>query len=229
MTGVLIQVRLGSTRLKQKALLILGDRSVIEHAMLALRVVDADVFALLSDLPSAELLRPAAERCGYRLFAGHNTDVLQRYIDAAEQFGVSTIVRATGDNPVVSGPLAQALLSRHRDNAAVLSGFDDLPLGCGVEIVERNALEQAHAVSEDPYDREHVTAYLYRHRDRFTVWRQPADPEYCAPEVRVTLDTARDYQLLCDLYARHYRGEPLAVEQVVHWWRSRTANIAVLR
>ncbi|TVR34544.1 MAG: acylneuraminate cytidylyltransferase [Spirochaetaceae bacterium] len=229
MTGILIQVRLGSTRLKQKALLPLGDRSVIEHAMLALRVVDADVFALLSDQPSAELLRPAAERCGYRLFAGHDTDVLQRYIDAAEQFGVRTIVRATGDNPVVSGPLAQALLERHRDNTAVLSGFDDLPLGCGVEIVERSALEQAHAASQDRYDREHVTAYLYRHRDRFTVGRYPADPEYCAPEVRVTLDSAEDYQLLCDLYALHYRGQPLAIEQVIQWWRSRTTTIGAAR
>ena len=229
MTGVLIQVRLGSTRLKQKALLMLGDRSVIEHAMLALRAVDADVFALLSDQPSAELLRPAAERCGYRLFAGHDTDVLQRYIDAAEQFGVSTIVRATGDNPAVSGPLAQALLEIHRDSTSVLSGFDDLPLGCGVEIVERAALEQAHAASENAYDREHVTAYLYRHRTQFDVWRRPADPEYCAPEVRVTLDSAGDYQLLCDLYARHYRGKPLAIEQVIQWWRSRTATIGVLR
>ncbi|TVQ40242.1 MAG: acylneuraminate cytidylyltransferase [Spirochaetaceae bacterium] len=223
MIGVLIQVRLGSSRLKRKALLPLAGRSVIEHSMVALRAVEADLFALVTDHVSAPQLQQAADGCGYRLFAGDAEDVLQRYIDAATSFGVRTIIRSCGDNPAVSGPLAQSLLAAHRASGAALSGYDDLPLGCGVEIVERDALETARDRSDDPYDHEHVTAFFYRHRDQFDVWRKPAPAAYRAPQVRVTLDTERDYQLLSELYAARYRGNPLAVEEIIDWWHTSVA------
>ena len=42
MTAVFLQVRLGSTRFPRKALAELAGRTVIEHAMHALREVPAD-------------------------------------------------------------------------------------------------------------------------------------------------------------------------------------------
>ena len=48
MRGVLLQVRLDSTRLPEKALLKLKDLTVIEHAMRALKQIDADVFVLVT-------------------------------------------------------------------------------------------------------------------------------------------------------------------------------------
>ena len=48
-TGVFLQVRLGSRRLPRKALLPLGDSTVIRQAMRALRRVPAGVHALLTD------------------------------------------------------------------------------------------------------------------------------------------------------------------------------------
>lgn len=220
MTGVLIQVRLGSTRLPQKAVLQLADRTVVEHAMRALRTVDADCFALITDAGSAKPLASIALQCGYELYIGDAENVLKRYIDAAHHFGVTTIMRATGDNPVVSGAQAGEALRLHQRQRADLTGLDGLPVGCGVEVVERVALERAVAAGANRYEQEHVTAYLYRHRRDFTVVRVPAEVRFRCADCRVTLDTGQDYQRLQRLFAARYLGEPIEVEEIVAWWRS---------
>ena len=222
MTGVLMQVRLGSTRLPAKALLPLADRTVVEHAMIALRKVDADLFTLVTDEQSAPGLAPAAVRCGYELFVGDAENVLRRYIDAATRHNVTTIIRATGDNPVVSGSLAAEALRFHREQHADLTRFEGLPIGCGVEVVERSALEQAVAEGTDRYDEEHVTAHLYRHAAGFRVQRIDAPQRFCCPDCRVTLDTENDYQRLQQLFAERYRGEPMEVEEIIQWCNRET-------
>jgi spore coat polysaccharide biosynthesis protein SpsF (cytidylyltransferase family) len=90
-TGVFLQARINSVRLKAKALLPLRGTSTIQHVMRALLPVNADVHALLTDQESRELLSPYAEAEGFRLFAGPSDDVLLRYCRAAETYGVQRI------------------------------------------------------------------------------------------------------------------------------------------
>lgn len=219
MIGVLIQVRLGSTRLPGKALLPLAGRPLIAHAMSALRAVDADCWALITDPDSAEALRPVAREGDYELFVGDPLHVLNRYVAAARAFGVTTILRATGDNPAVSAALAQSACDLHRQESADLTGWDDLPVGTGVEVIERAALEIALSESADPYEHEHVTPFLYRRQDRFRVVRRPAESAYRMPHARVTVDTEDDYRRIQRLFGDRYHGTPIEIEEVIEWLR----------
>lgn len=215
--GVFLQVRLGSTRLPGKALLPLEGRSVIEHAMEALRVVDADVHAILTDKKSLPDLEPIAGACGFEAFEGPEEDVLHRFALAVKHFGVDTYIRATGDNPLVSGPLAEDLLRYHLCNRADFSGYLGPPLGTGVEITRSGAILIADEEAVDPYEREHVSPFIYRRPERFTV-RQPWAPdEVCFPESKVTLDTPADYEALKAVYRSLYRGKPIQTQTLVAW------------
>ena len=91
MTGVFLQVRIDSTRLPGKALLLLEDYKVIEHAMRNLKVVNADVFALLTEPASAIQLTHLAEKWGYKVFVGDKNNVLKRYANAIQHFSVTTV------------------------------------------------------------------------------------------------------------------------------------------
>ena len=219
MTGVLIQVRLGSTRLPGKALMPLAGRPLVAHAMSALRAVAADCRVLITDPDSADALEPIAQQGNYELFVGDAHHVLKRYVSAARAFDVTTIVRATGDNPLVSAALAQSACDLHRREGADLTGWDDLPVGTGVEIVELAALEIALAESVDPYEHEHVTPFLYRHQDRFRVVRRPAVARCRMPDARVTVDTDDDYQRIRRLFDGRYRGIPIEIDEVIEWVR----------
>ena len=219
--GVFIQVRMGSTRLPGKALLPLAGRSAVEHAMDALSTVKADVHAILTDPASVEKLKPLATNCGYETFVGPAEDVLLRYALAVEHYGVGRYIRATGDNPLVSGELAGALLRFHTEQGADFSGYDGPPLGTGVEVTESDALLTAAAEAVDPYEREHVSPFIYRRPDRFKVLRPEAPKHLCLPSAIVTLDTDSDYAELREIYESLYRGGPIPIETLVAWLKKR--------
>ena len=218
MTGLFIQVRLDSSRLPRKAVLDLGGRTVIEHVMAALKPVDADVFALLTDEFSSSVLEPLAEGCGYKVFSGDKEDVLKRYADAALFYGVDTVIRATGDNPLLSGLMTQRILEIHKEADADFSCFVGLPLGTGVEVDKTSALLYAAENAVDPYEREHVNPYLYRREDKFKINKVPAPGEYSL-DARVTLDTEEDYRYLSSLFADLYRGAPVEIDTLVPYLR----------
>lgn len=220
MTGVFIQVRVGSSRLPEKALLYLAGRPMIEHAMRSLARVPARVHALVTDETSAGRLEPLASRCGFRVFAGPEDHVLQRYVLAARHFGVDEIIRATGDNPLVSWELARLAVAARRRLGADFLAYDGPPLGTGVEVVRAAALEVALDESHDPYDAEHVSPFLYRNPRRFTCVRLTAPPAYCYPQGRVTIDTQDDLRCLASLMRQLYDGSPLPVIRLVHWFRA---------
>ena len=216
-TGVFLQVRLSSSRLPGKALLKLNGKTAIEHAMESLAAVPAEVFALLTDDESKQALMPLAKSYGFEVFEGPRDDVLLRYAKASRYFGVTRYMRATGDNPLVSWELARDLIELHEANDADFSGFLGPPLGTCVELTEAKALYVAELEARDPYEREHVSPYLYRNPHKFRVLRPWAPEEVNMPNARVTLDTADDFAFITRIYDALYSDEPVPIRDLVAW------------
>jgi spore coat polysaccharide biosynthesis protein SpsF len=192
---------------------------VVQHALRALRRVEAGVHAVLTEPGSAPALEPLAAAEGFALFAGPEEDVLERFCLAARHFRVDRVVRATGDNPLVSARQVEALLELHRASGWDLSHFLGLPLGAGVEVVETEALETANRTSSDAYEHEHITTFLYRHPERFRIAEPACPADWRCPEAQVTLDTREDYERLQRIFRELYRGEPIEIEELVAWLR----------
>ncbi|MBT3273509.1 MAG: NTP transferase domain-containing protein [Spirochaetales bacterium] len=219
-TGIFLQVRLNSTRLHQKALLEICGKTVIEHAMDSLSRTKADVFALLTDAESEAALKPLARRYGFEVFRGSADDVLLRYADAVRHYGVDRYIRATGDNPLVSWELTDSLIQLHEECGADFSGYLGPPLGTCVELAESDAILIADAEAEDPYEREHVSPFLYFRPDRFRIYRPWAPEAVCRPSSKVTLDTPDDLKHMMRIYDALYEGGPIAPDKLVEWLRS---------
>jgi spore coat polysaccharide biosynthesis protein SpsF len=218
--GVFLQVRLKSSRLPRKALLPLGEMTVIEHAMEGLSRATADVYALLTDEESADELSPVAKKHRFEVFAGPADDVLLRYAQAVRHFGVARYMRATGDNPLVSWETAESLAKTHEEQGADFSGYLGPPLGTGIEITESAAILAADRESTDSYEREHVSPFLYHRPRRFKIHRPWADDKLCLPEAKVTLDTEEDYERIQAIYAALYEGEPIPILALVRWLKN---------
>ena len=219
---MLLQVRLHSHRLPRKALLPLQGLAVLTHVLRALKQIPAQVHALLTDSRSVGALAPLAEPEGFLVFVGPEEDVLARYARAAEQYEVQRIIRATGDNPLVSARAAEALLDLHEREGYDLSHYLDNPLGTGVEVVESKALLEAHARARDPFEREHITTYLYRNAEAFRIGEIPCPQVWAFAQARLTLDTDEDYALLQEVFADLYAGRPIEIEEVVGWLKRHT-------
>jgi spore coat polysaccharide biosynthesis protein SpsF len=227
MTGIVLQVRLDSSRLPGKALLPLGRAGarkkdpLTARVMEALNLVPAEIRILATDEASAPKLGPLAEACRFELFVGPKEDVLARFCQAARKYSLDRVVRATGDNPLVSYELASLLLEYHAASGADCSGYVGMPVGMGVEIVEAEALFAAERESLEPYDREHVTPFVRSRPERFKVECPPAPEEYQLPMGRVTIDTASDYERVQAIFAELWRGSPLPAAEVLAWLRAR--------
>lgn len=216
-TGVFLQARLGSTRLPGKALLKIANKTVITHAMEALAGMRADVHVLLTDHDSIDSFSSAAEAGGFDIFAGPAEDVLARFIKAAEVYDIDVVVRATGDNPLVDAEAAALILDEHLKTESDYSAFDYMPLGTGVEILSVPALKKAESESDDFYDHEHVSPYLYKNPDVFRVNRIPAPESLWCRDARVTLDTLEDFEYIKRLYSDLYSGKPLLIKEIIPW------------
>ena len=201
-----------------KALLTIGRRTVVEHVMLRLKRVTTDAHLLACDPSSSDILAPLARNAGFVLFVGSREDVLSRYVAAAQNIGITTVVRATGDNPLVAPEFADLSLESHRAAGADHTIVTGLPIGTGVEIVETSALVRANRESDSTYDHEHVTPYVYSHPELFRLNRVPAGLGATAAGARVTLDTLSDYRRLLRIYRETGEGAELPAFDTLRMW-----------
>ncbi len=200
-TVLIVQMRLDSSRLPRKALLPLAGTTLAGAVMRRLRGVRADEYVLASDSDGVAELEPIARGNSFSVFAGPKDDVLARYAQAAQAYGAEMIVRATGDNPLVSCALANDILERALAVEADYAGFLGMPVGMGVEVIRAEALRKAQAEAGSPYEREHVCPYLYGHPELFSVLR-PECPASYRSSSRVTVDTDADYSFIRELFAK---------------------------
>lgn len=199
MTIVVVQSRLGSTRLPEKGLLPLGGKPVIAHVLDTMHQVPADAYYLATDEASFDRLQPVASSCGYECFAGPAEDVLERFCLLIEKTGADVIVRATGDNPFLFADAAAAslgiFLKKIKDcNPCDYFTYTGLPHGSGVEVLSASSLLKARGLTKSPYDHEHVGPALYNHRDLWNCVFEPAPEQWNHPELRTTIDTYGDYR-----------------------------------
>ena len=97
--AVIIQCRLSSTRLPQKALKDLGGKTVLDWCLLSMKKVPAAEYYVATDEASFKFLEPICKRNGFKCFAGDLNNVLKRFCDLLKKIDVETVIRGTADNP----------------------------------------------------------------------------------------------------------------------------------
>lgn len=234
MTAVILQARVNSTRLPGKALMDLCGKPLIVRVMESLARIPADRYVIACDPSSVDSFTPLAESCGFTLISGDPDDVLGRYCTVIRSIGADTVIRATGDNPFVFADAAEAALSRFMEmegKGISYFGFDGLPYGAGVEIINAHDLLDAAMRTESPFDREHVGPALYNHQDRYCCVREPAPRQWRYPEARITVDLAGDYERITIMARRLAdQGIPLPAPSraVLNAWNHATNHIVLV-
>ena len=212
MLAVILQARIDSDRLKAKSLLPLGGKPLVFRAMEALNRVPAGLRILACPEDSVSSFAPLAKEAGFELLAGPKEDVLGRYCLAIRSFGVTRLIRATGDNPFVFADAAVKINTEATALSADYSGYSGLPYGAGVESVLAQALLSAQGAGPSAFEREHVCPYLYSHPELFCLHRPVApmpwrDSEEEGKSIRLTVDTQEDYERAQILYDKLEKTE----------------------
>jgi len=202
--GVIVAARMSSTRLPGKALkpvqgipmlLFLLKRlknsKYVDEIILATSLLDED--SVLADLAKKEK---------FSVYRGDLEDVTARYIAAARAFNVDTVVRVTGDCPLVNYELVdycieKALLSYPFDLCTTKGEF---PVGLDVEIYSNSQLSSVYDKHKlTASQREHLTLYFYDNKEQFNIIKL-VPPNYWKGSGQVyTVDDSYDYQMVSSL------------------------------
>lgn len=134
---------------------------------------------------------------GLRVFRGDPTYVLSRFLAIARETRAEWLVRVTAENPFLDAPLVDSLLDARDESedakvCDLIRHRQGTPLGHGIELVRRTALERAdrEIPASEPHHRVHVTSWLSNHALVHEVANPPGWPE--RPDWRWTVDTYED-------------------------------------
>jgi len=201
-----VQARMGSTRLPGKTLLRLAGATVLEHVVnraRSARRVDRVVVATSTNAEDDAIVQECA-RLRTHVERGSALDVLDCYAMATERSGAEVVVRITADcpllDPAVVDSVVEALLAAPRCDYASNTLERTFPQGLDAEAVSASAMAIAACEARDPYEREHVTPYIYNRPDRFSLRNVRAAAD--GSDLRWTLDTPADYEYLQAVFAR---------------------------
>lgn len=210
--GIVIQARMGSTRLPGKVLRpFYNGESILQLLLTRLQRNSLSlpvIIATTSD-PQDDQIVELANRLNIAVHRGPTTDVLQRFIDCSVANRLDALVRVCADNPFLDISLLEHLVVRGREAEAQYAGYildNGTPaikshIGLFAEYVTRKALDRVSATTTSPEAREHVTKHIYEHPGEYKLLLIDAPKDLALlRDTRLTVDSIEDFQTASEIY-----------------------------
>jgi spore coat polysaccharide biosynthesis protein SpsF len=205
---VVVQARMGSTRLPGKVMLPLAGRPLLERMLQRLMTArfPFGVCIATSTATEDEPIRQLGHRLGVPVVSGDPTDLLARHLLAGRTFGVDVVAKIPSDCPLIDPDVVDAVFTRFAEGPGAYDLVTNLhpptwPDGNDVEIVPMQVLEHVGEAATRKLEREHTTPFIWEHPDRFRIenvtWGEGRD---LSKSHRFTVDYAEDYQLVARIY-----------------------------
>ena len=216
---IVVQARLGSTRLPRKILLDVAGAPLLVRMVERVariktpaRIIVATTIGAQDDA-IAELCRAA----GIEVFRGHPTDLLDRHYQAALHYGADVVAKIPSDCPLIDPWVIDQVFERF---AAGDSDYTSnlhpasYPDGNDVEVMRATALGTAWQEATLPMEREHTTPFIWERPEHFrisnVVWECALDGglkrDYSMSH-RWTIDYPEDYAFICKVYDELYLSD----------------------
>jgi spore coat polysaccharide biosynthesis protein SpsF len=201
----IVQARMGSSRLPGKVLKNLDGETVLSRVIRRVqraKLIDEVLVATTDQAPDDAIVEEC-EHCSVPVFRGNEDDVLDRYFRAGQLNKADVVVRVTSDCPLIDPEIAEetirAFLNQEADYAsnALRRTY---PRGLDTEVMTLQALGRAWSAADQPYQRAHVTPYIYEHPDEFKIVTVTGLSDLSGH--RWTLDTPEDLEFVRSVYAR---------------------------
>lgn len=228
--AIIIQARMGSTRFPRKMLEELEGLPLAEYVYrrCAQSTIRPIIVATSTD-PSDDPLAACCEERHIPVFRGSLSDVLSRYITAAESIDARYVVRVCGDSPFVDPHLIDAGLERLQRERLDYVGYDRVPVTSpfSSEAMTLEALRRARALTTAPDDVEHVTRFIIHHPEQFSAAFPITDwSEESLRGTRLTIDYPEDIERARAIISTFGARDTFTTEEIVRVVRERIASVA---
>lgn len=214
---IVIQARTGSSRLPGKVLMPVLNRPMLQLQIELLRYynIGDEIIVVTSNKSNDDAIEELSLKLQTNCARGSESNVFSRFLKVANQNPNSTIVRLTGDNPLIDYQVLLTAVNAYKVSEAEFASTRYIhpdrtierwvPKGKSVDVFSSNLIEKVSKHSLDDYDKEHVIPALYRHAIRFEAIKPTQKLENA-----ITVDDKKDYEHLQTVVAKYNTLEKIA-------------------
>ncbi|MDF2536396.1 MAG: acylneuraminate cytidylyltransferase [Bacillales bacterium] len=180
--GVVIQARMGSTRLPGKVLKEVNGKTLLAYQIERVRRVQS-----IDEIIIATTTEPQD--------------------DQIVDFCISNNVnyfRGSVFDPVIIDKVIETFIGIYPNVDYVSNTIErTYPRGMDTEIMSFSTLQRAHSNANEMFFREHVTSYIYNHPEKFRILNVAAEENQS--DYRLTVDTEEDFELIKRILEKLYK------------------------
>jgi spore coat polysaccharide biosynthesis protein SpsF len=213
-----VQARLGSTRLPGKVMYPLDGSSTIRHIINRTGCICtlSETIVAIPVNKSDSVISNEVGDLDATIFQGSESDVLQRIYNAAKAADADVIVRICADNPLFSPEYVDCLVKnvvKGDIDYATNNNPRTIPVGLDAEAFTMKSFSRVANEAQTQSEREHVTPYYKNRPEEFKIANITSDQIFSEEhllerdDLRLTLDTPADYELLKQVYLEVEKNE----------------------
>jgi spore coat polysaccharide biosynthesis protein SpsF len=223
---IIVQARMGSSRLPQKVMNILEDKIVLDHVVGRLKKSKyaRNVIICTTTKNEDDIIFNHCFKNNILCYRGSELNVLERYYETAKYFNSDYIVRITSDCPLVDYKYIDLMIEKYFELkldylGPKYYGNHKFPDGFNGEIFNFNVLKEANE-NANSNEKEHVTTYIIKKYSTFE-FDYPLKNNYKNINLdllHLSLDTYEDYELLKNIFKNVYlRNKHFELEDILYY------------
>lgn len=212
---VVIQARMGSTRLPGKVMLPLAGQPLLLRMVNRVRATRIPVSTLVATTtdPEDTDIRILCTRHRIPCYSGDPFDLLDRHYRAALLYDADVVVKIPSDCPLIDPRIIEHVLAYYISHADRYDFVSNLhpptwPDGNDVEVIPMRVLREAWMEAARPMEREHTTPFIWEQPERYRIgnvlWESGMD---FSMTHRWTIDYPEDYHFIRAVYDALYTEE----------------------
>ena len=205
---VFITARMGSTRLPGKHLKEICGKPVIEQMITRIKHAKLPAFIVLctTDLPEDDILAELATRNNIKIFRGNPTDILKRWLDAADYYDVPFFISAEADDVFCDPEFVDIITQELQKNVYDYISCKGLPFGVTPTGINVKALRKICSLKKEN-DTEGQERFFTKTGLFRVHYIDITDPDFINPDARMTLDYPEDYEFFKTVFSSLGCGE----------------------
>jgi spore coat polysaccharide biosynthesis protein SpsF len=219
---VIIQARMGSTRLPGKVLRKIEDKTVLGHIVDFLKNaknIDKIIIAT-TNLPEDNEIEKTSKNHKVDCFRGDSKNVLKRYYECAKMYKADIVIRLTGDNPMIDSTLIDSIIKEcKKEKYDYISNVIDKSYPIGYSTCEGfnfNLLSNLFKNQQDSDSLEHVTYHIRKNPSMYKIKSIKAPKDIERSKWRLSIDYEQDITLMKKIFSNIYvPGKSFEYRQVV--------------
>ncbi|HYX06099.1 MAG TPA: glycosyltransferase family protein [Bacteroidales bacterium] len=212
--GAIIQARQSSSRFPNKVIKNILRKPLIVRLIEQIsysKRLDKIIVATSTE-KSDDTLYNVCKTNNIECYRGELDNVLKRYIDAADYYNIDTVIRITGDNPLIDPELIDNMISlfeskNELDYINNVHKYGSVH-GSGCELIKFTCLKSSYQIIKDQKDKdeylEHVTLFIRKNPDKFNIHMFVPPENLCRPEISYSVDYPEDLQVIKYIYNKLY-------------------------